>query len=162
LSTDGQARIGLILRAATESDSDRLLGWRNDPDAITFSISRRPVGRTEHQRWLAWRLAEPAARLWIAEQAGHPVGQVRVDVEDGVGTVSIAVAPEHRGRGLGTAILEALNAEAGRDGAIRRLRALVHPENPASLRAFTRAGYQARQNPEHGFLVLERGIGAHE
>jgi RimJ/RimL family protein N-acetyltransferase len=76
--------------------------------------------------------------------------------------VSIAVAPEHRGRGLGTAILEALNAEAGRDGAIRRLRALVHPENPASLRAFTRAGYQARQNPEHGFLVLERGIGAHE
>jgi UDP-2,4-diacetamido-2,4,6-trideoxy-beta-L-altropyranose hydrolase len=85
-----------------------------------------------------------------------PVGQVRVDVHDGIGTVSVAVAPGHRGRGLGSAILAGLVAEVAGDDAIGELRALVHPENIASLRAFEKVGFRDRKAREDGLVVLDR------
>jgi RimJ/RimL family protein N-acetyltransferase len=149
---------GVILRPATDQDAVHLLEWRNDPDSVRFSVTRRAVDPGEHERWLESRLEHPEAHLWIAEQAGIAVGQVRVDIEHGTGIVSIAVAPEHRGRGLSSLILRAMVAEVGRSGAILRLRARVDPENLASLRAFENAGFQTLVAREEGFAVLERSI----
>src|SRR5487761_22820 len=109
--TAGEPRAEVTLRPATEDDSDVLLEWRNDPEAIRFSVSGRGVTPAEHREWLSGRLAHPGSRLWIAEQAGTAVGQVRVDMEDGIGTVSVAVAPSQRGLGLGSAVLQAMVIE---------------------------------------------------
>jgi RimJ/RimL family protein N-acetyltransferase len=147
-----------MLRPATGQDSSRLLEWRNDPDAVRFSITRRAVTAAEHKRWLAASLEDTDVHLWIAEQAGVPVGQIRVDMDRGTGLVSIAVAPEHRGRGLAAVILNAMVAEVGRSGAVRKLRAHVDPDNPASLRAFNKAGFRSLLKHEEGFVVLERRV----
>jgi RimJ/RimL family protein N-acetyltransferase len=149
----------LTLRAATSGDEALLLGWRNDPDAVRFSVSGRGVTPAEHATWLQRRLADPDTDLWIAEERGTPVGQVRVDVEGGVGTVSIAVAPGERGRGVGTAALRAMVGEFEADPAVLTLRALVHTENPASVRAFELAGFRRLERREGEFIVLERELG---
>ena len=155
----GQPRAEVTLRPATEGDSDVLLAWRNDPEAIRFSVSGRGVTPAEHRDWLSVRLADPGNRLWIAEQDGTVVGQVRVDLKDGIGTVSIAVAPSQRGRGLGSAVLQAMVIEMQREAGIQRLRAQAHADNIASIRAFERAGFHLEGRHEPDFIVLERGVG---
>jgi RimJ/RimL family protein N-acetyltransferase len=44
------------------------------------------------------------------------------------------------------------------DGNLRRLKALIHPDNASSLRAFERAGFRRQETPEAGFLVLLRQL----
>lgn len=150
----------ITLRPATMQDAPFLLILRNDPDAIRFSVTGREVTPAEHQVWLAARLAEPDTRLWVAEDAGAAVGQVRVDLESGVGTVSIGIAPDHRGRGVGQAVLQSLVVEMERDPRATRLRAVVHPENGASVRAFEAVGFRRRDGLERDFIVLERSVEA--
>jgi UDP-2,4-diacetamido-2,4,6-trideoxy-beta-L-altropyranose hydrolase len=143
------------LRPAQEEDSARLLALRNDPDAVGFSVSGRAVTVEEHERWFRRVRDDPAHhRLWIAEQGGEPVGQVRVDITGGTGTVSIAVEAGHRGRGVGTSMLQAVVAQVGVEGAPSRLTSVVRSDNAASLRAFAAAGFrQVATGAE--FLELE-------
>jgi RimJ/RimL family protein N-acetyltransferase len=143
------------LRDVRDEDADRLLRWRNDANAIRFSVSGRAVTSAEHVAWLAARRRDRATRLWIAEQDGSAVGQVRVDVSQRIGKVSIAVAPEHRGQGIGIAVLAAMVDAMGDDGSIDCLQALVHPDNAVSLRLFERAGFRRLQAMQAGFVVLE-------
>jgi RimJ/RimL family protein N-acetyltransferase len=151
---------GVVLRPASPADGAQLFEWRNEVDVVHFSLTGRPVSVDEHAKWLAARLARPAPRLWIAEEDGKPLGHVRVDLEDETGMVSIAVALGHRGRGVGSRMLRALQVEVERDAAIRALRALVHTDNVASLRAFDRVGFKETGRRVDGFVVLERSIEA--
>lgn len=146
---------GLRLRLATAADSDRLLAWRNDPAAIRWSVTGSAVERAEHATWFATRLDDPGCRLWIAEVDGEPVGQVRIDVADGIGTVSLAVAPSYRGRGLAPALLMALIDEVATEVQVTGLRAIVHPDNVRSVRAFTTAGF-TEAGTEDAFTVFTR------
>jgi len=95
-----------------------LMALRNDPDAVRFSVTGRAVTSEEHERWFRTVRSDPSrCRIWIAEDGSTPVGQLRVDLDGDSGTVSIAVAADHRGRGIGTAMLRALVIKAGAEGA---------------------------------------------
>ncbi len=121
-----------------------LMALRNDPDAVAFSVSGRAVTADEHARWLRRVLADPeGCRLWIGESGGEPAGQVRVDIAGDTGTVSIAVQPEQRGHGVGTAMLQSLLAKVAVEGTPARLRAVVRSDNAPSLHAFASAGFRA-------------------
>ena len=149
----------VVLRAATLDDEALLLEWRNDPAVVRMSLTGQPVAHAAHEDWLAVRLAGPNPRLWIAEEAGEAVGQVRVDRNHETGTVSIAVAAGHRGRGVGSRMLSALMIELEADHEVRSLLAMVHPDNTASLRVFTRAEFQ-NIGSRQGFVVFERSCEA--
>jgi UDP-2,4-diacetamido-2,4,6-trideoxy-beta-L-altropyranose hydrolase len=159
LSTAERPEPRVTLRSAAAGDEALLLLWRNDPEAVRFSVTGRGVTPDEHAAWLARRLGDPSTHLWIAEERGTPVGQVRVDADGTTGTVSIAVAPTHRGRGLATAALQAMVIEIERDPDVAVLRALVHPDNPASARAFELAGFHQLDVPAGAFVVFERRVG---
>ncbi len=146
---------GVVLRPATPNDAALLLEWRNERAAVRYSVTGLPIDAAVHARWLAARLSRPPQRLWIAEESGEPVGQARVDDEGATGIVSIAVAPEHRGRGIAPQILMALLVEMRADTTVRKLVAMVHPENTASLRAFERARFQDTGARRQGFILLE-------
>jgi UDP-2,4-diacetamido-2,4,6-trideoxy-beta-L-altropyranose hydrolase len=159
LSTVERPEPRVTLRSATAGDEALLLLWRNEPDAVRFSVTGRGVTPEEHAAWLARRLGDPSTHLWIAEEHGTPVGQVRLDVEGTTGTVSIAIAPTHRGRGMGTAALQAMVIETERDPGVTHLRALVHADNPASARAFELAGFNELDDRNGAFVVFERWVG---
>ncbi len=119
--------------------------WRNDPDTVRSSGIARPVSDAEHARWFAATLIDPQRRLWVAEENGVPVGQVRVDLDDDAGVFSIVVAPAHRGRGIGQAMLRGALAEVEREGRATKLAALAREENLASIHAFEAGWVQSQR-----------------
>jgi len=141
------------------ADASLLWRWANDAETRRRSFHPTPIPYGDHVAWLEARLAAETSSLWIASDEQGPVGQVRLDVTDGVAEVSLAVAPERRGQGLGTAMLrEALAAAAGQWRGLR-LRAQVFADNVASLRLFRRCGFrevETRQVSGAPVVVFER------
>jgi RimJ/RimL family protein N-acetyltransferase len=133
----------LALRRGRLDDADRLLDWANDVVTRAASFGRPVVGREAHVAWLADTLARDDRRLWVVEEAGLPIGQVRVDRGvDGTGMISIGLAPGARGRGAGARVLDAALEAAVAELGIRRFRAIVREDNAASRRLFERAGFR--------------------
>ncbi|RYP83512.1 GNAT family N-acetyltransferase [Nocardioides guangzhouensis] len=90
---------------------------------------------------------------WLASVEGRPAGIARY-VRVGAGTAEIAfeVVDEHHGRGLGTALLDAVTTVASASG-IRRLQAVVAGSNRASVHLLGRVGLSFR--PASGTLEAD-------
>lgn len=132
----------LALRPAGPEDENRLLNWRNDPSTREASFTQGEVAADEHRAWLARKLRDPGCALLIIEEDGRPLGQVRLDrLTADLADISIGLAPEARGRGLGRSALVLTAAEAPRLLGVATLRALVKHDNEQSLRAFRAAGF---------------------
>jgi len=85
-----------------------------------------------------YRTQFPAARFDIIEQDGEPIGRLVIDPGTEVGRiVDIALVPQRRARGLGTAIVGAVTQRLA-----RRVQCQVLAGNQASLRMFHRAGFR--------------------
>lgn len=126
----------MILRPATLQDGPFLLRLRNDRLTRENSLGDAMVGPQEHRHWLASSLANPNRRLWIAEVDGEGVGTIRKDLGP-VTELSWTIAPEARGQGYGTAMLQALTAAASGP-----LKALIKARNAPSRALALRAGFR--------------------
>jgi UDP-2,4-diacetamido-2,4,6-trideoxy-beta-L-altropyranose hydrolase len=132
----------IALRAACTEDADALYEWANDPAARADSFDREPIPWPTHVAWLAKVLGDQDCRLWIAEESGIPVGQVRIDrTPDGVGVVSIGLAANVRGRGVGRRVLRLGLDAAIRELGIRRARAVMLETELPSRRLFEGSGF---------------------
>lgn len=140
-------------------DAALLWRWANDAETRRNAFDPSPIPFERHVGWLERRLASDATRLLIFSDDAGPVGQVRFDVEDGVAEIDVAIAPERRGQGLGTAMLrEALAGLRAEWGAGVRPRAHVLAHNERSLRMFQRCGFRevgARERDGARAVVLE-------
>ncbi len=147
----------VTLRAADARDAERLRAWRNDPETRRWSRGSHEITAEEHAAWLARVLADDSTRLWIAESSGSPIGNVRVSpAARGTAEVHVALAPEARGQGLGSAMLMEATARALAEPGVSLLCARVKPEHEASLRAFARAGFRRAGVDDEGLARLER------
>ena len=147
----------LRLRPVVPSDREMILAWRNDHDAVRFSRSGRALSPIEHQAWFDARLDDPSTRLWIGEVDGSAVGQVRVDVDEADGLVSVTVAPNARGQGIAGQLLTELDRVLMSDLQVIHLVAEVHDGNEPSRRLFARAGFVATGRTGC-FAVMERPV----
>ena len=147
----------LILRSATEADEPRLLEWRNESATRAASFTSGEISPQDHRLWFRRKLEDPGCRLLIAEESGRPVGQVRLDrVGADVAEISIGLAPESRGRGLGREALRLAAADAANELGARRLVAHVKPANGPSLTVFRAAGYRvSREDSEMVEFLLD-------
>ncbi|GAA5159621.1 GNAT family N-acetyltransferase [Viridibacterium curvum] len=137
--------MSLSLRPATTADAEALLRWRNDPQTRAASHTPDLVPAEQHMSWFATVLADPQRRLWIAELAdGQTVGSIRADWTGGEYLLSWMLAPEARGKGLGTSLLQA--AVKMLPGQI--MRAEIKDENVASWRMAEAAGFLCVKNED--------------
>lgn len=132
----------LRLREATLADADRLLAWRNDPGARAASFDSGLVSREEHVAWLSARLGRPEHRIWIGELGGEPVGVVRFAMDGRVATISVAVASERRGSGIGARLIAGGCGRLAGESAADVVDAWIRLENDASLAAFRSATFR--------------------
>jgi RimJ/RimL family protein N-acetyltransferase len=132
----------LDLRRATMADSDLLLAWANDQETRAWSRQTAPISAENHERWMQLNVLQgyPAHIVMIADSDVGPVGVIRLDLrKDDVmtSTVSITVAPEHRGKKLGFAMLD-LICKMVPD---QTLLAEIRVNNRASRRIFEKCGF---------------------
>lgn len=150
----------ITLRPAQAEDARRVWDWANDSATRAASFNSEPIPWPDHEKWFNARLTDPATKLWLASTENvDRAGCVRFAEEADTATISVSVAPECRGAGLGAAMILRGSHALFRESSVQRIDAFIRPENGASLAAFARAGY-VRSAPtevrgcaaEHWFL----------
>jgi len=136
------------IRTATESDAAPLRTY-----AIALfredlpGIFKRPEPTLEEElSFIRAHTDQPNATLLVAAEAGEIVGLCAfvggtLEEERHAGTFGLSVAQGHRGRGIGTALLEALLAWAPSVG-VSRIQAWAWANNPGSIALYKRMGFE--------------------
>jgi ribosomal protein S18 acetylase RimI-like enzyme len=145
------------LRPATEADRQFLLelyaSTREEELAQVHWEEGAREAFLEHQfsaQDMHYRSNYPGATLDVIEVDGARAGRLYVHRgEDDIRIMDIAVAPDFRGRGIGTGLLEELIEEARRSG--RTVSIHVEMQNPARS-LYERLGFVPAG--EHGVYVL--------
>ena len=153
----------LTIRPAGPEDEGRLLEWRNDPTVRRSAFHQEEVDAATHHEWFAGRLAATDCEILIVEDAGRPIGQVRLERnEPESAEIHISVAEGERGRGIGREALRLAVDHARRWPEVTTVRALIKPDNEQSLAAFHAAGFANRQRTAEAVELgyeLSRGEG---
>ncbi len=156
------AGVAVRLRRAEPADAERLWQWRNDPETRQASLDGQEIPFERHLEWLEAQLRSADVALYIIEGADRrPCGQVRLNrQQQGGALVSIGLAREARGQGLGVAALREILLAAHRPDWATPLYAVIRDANAASRRAFEAAGFTG-PSAEAAAAVgpLEQGTG---
>ena len=95
-------------------------------------------------------------QVWIAEVGNELVGGLEMIAEDGfMRLANLAVHPDHKGAGLGRALLARANAEA-LDQGYRELRLTTHVAMPENVRLYAHLGW--REDRRQGNKVAMRKV----
>jgi ribosomal protein S18 acetylase RimI-like enzyme len=125
---------GLLLAvyASTRLEELAPLGWPDD--AVAAFLDQQGRAQLHH-----YRTHYPTAACSVVEVDAEPVGRLWLHRSEGeLRVVDIALLPAARGRGIGTALLAGVTAEADRTGAMVSIH--VEKHNPA-LRLYGRLGF---------------------
>ncbi|MBI4238953.1 MAG: UDP-2,4-diacetamido-2,4,6-trideoxy-beta-L-altropyranose hydrolase [Deltaproteobacteria bacterium] len=152
-------RAPLRLRRVRHGDDRRLWEWVNEPTTRAMSFSAEPIPWATHVAWLAARLHDPDCAFYLGvDTDDQPIGQWRVDRIHDEGVVSVGLAPQARGCGMGSALIAAGTRHVAYVMGLRRFHAYIRPDNAASVAAFTKAGYveieptQLKDQPARHFV----------
>jgi RimJ/RimL family protein N-acetyltransferase len=148
------------LRPATAADAKLIFEWRNDPVIVRLGSSQREVTWTEHEEWFSQSITSGKRRIFIVQNDGVPIGQVRFDLlESSECVISAYLLTEFTGRGWGV--------EAMRSGCemifeiwpIQSVSACVRAENKAVQSALAKVGFEeiaSKAVPGHKAFQLMR------
>jgi ribosomal protein S18 acetylase RimI-like enzyme len=153
-------RLGIELRPATPDDADFLRvvyrSTREDELNLTSWSDEEKAAFVEMQfsaQDSYYRQIHPDGRFLVILRDGLPIGRLYlVRLGDELRIVDIAILPEHRGSGIGTALLADVLAEADEVGLAVSLH--VEPWNPAK-RLYERHGF-ASVGPRGVYELMER------
>ncbi len=141
----------LEVREARPDDCERLYEWRNHEAVRRHALDPAPLALEAHRDWFARALTNPDRHLLIgelvSERGESPVGVVRYDIDRAgrEAEVSIYLAPERMGEGLGGRLLERGETWLReKEPDVISIKALVKPQNEASVKLFTRSHFEAQ------------------
>jgi RimJ/RimL family protein N-acetyltransferase len=125
------------LRKAIFDDWKMLLDWRNDPTTRLNSFEQGEVSEQTHKIWFNKSLSNSNREIYILEDNNVPVGSIRSDNINDQYLLSWSIAPDQRGKGYGTKILEIyLQDKKG------EFLAEIKPENIASIKMVQKNGFK--------------------
>lgn len=134
----------LAVRQASIEDAIDVLRWRNDPLVRAMSRHHAHISEDAHMVWYESALSDPNRILLIGTLGNRKIGIVRFDLRHAFSwEVSIALAKNMRGKGLGRPFLEiALEwIKMSRSQATSVL-AVIRFDNESSLRLFESLGFR--------------------
>jgi len=126
----------VLIRPFTMDDYDAVYAlW----ESVAPAVSLRPSDRREE---IAKKLTRDADLFLVAEEEGRIVGVMMGAWDGRRGWLHhLAVAPDHSGRGIATALLAEVEARLRARGCLK-VNLLVHRENARARRLYQRLGYQ--------------------
>lgn len=134
------------LEPAGHGDGSIILAWQRAAGTREFARNREIPSAAEHFAWFEGKLANPHSVFNIIMHGDTRAGFVRLDRIDGAGDdqfeVSVVVAPDHLGQGVGDSALATVHALLPHG----KFEAFVMPDNLSSHRLFQAAGYQRTED----------------
>lgn len=137
-----------FVRSASAQDLPAMVGLLQELFAIEADFQGDP---DTQERGLRLLLAQPGARIWVAEDGGRVVGmctlQVLISTAEGgpVGLIEdLVVMGEFRNAGIGRMLLETAEAWAVEQG-LSRLQLLADIGNGRALGFYERMGWKPTQ-----------------
>lgn len=153
------------LRPARPDDRELFLELleRTSPEAKTRRFFASISSEVAVNRLL--RCGDPLREFTLVVLKGGPQnprivgtgGYVRSGEDPEMAEISFLVDDEHRGRGIGTILLERLALVAARHG-IRTFRALTQFENREMLEVFRDSGFPLQEHPEDGYVLVSLSV----
>ncbi|MFJ5955334.1 GNAT family N-acetyltransferase [Paenarthrobacter sp. NPDC092416] len=149
----------LRFREMSPADLDVMAALLGDPDVMAFYPA--PKSRPEAAQWIAWNEANYARLrygLWIVEtHDGEFLGDCGLTWQDVNGRSELEAGYHLRtpaqGRGYATEAAAACRDFAREVVRVRRLVALIHPDNTPSRRVAERIGMTHIEDDHHGSMV---------
>ncbi|WP_086907008.1 GNAT family N-acetyltransferase [Candidatus Nitrosomarinus catalina] len=132
--------LGIKLRQAEKRDWDLILDLRNASYKF-FYKQNEPISHNEHYKYMENQIKNNNFHQWIITHNNEDAGYVRILDSD----VSIMVDKEYQNKGIASIALFLLEKEAKTLG-IKKLVALVAPENKSSQKIFQKNNYILKLN----------------
>jgi RimJ/RimL family protein N-acetyltransferase len=136
--TDGR----VTLREWTVDDAAWYAREEQDAEILRFTTASGTLTAADVAR--AIEAIDPArlvALLVTDADTGAPLGNLAVELHDGIGEVSYWVAASARGRGVATAAVVLVADRLFAEGRVHELRLHAHAANAASRRTAEKAGF---------------------
>ena len=138
----------LFLRKVIMADKKLLLLWANDSETRKWSFNSNTIAPFEHKKRFKKKLNSPNVLMLILEQGNIPAGLASLEKEDDEIVLNYMIAPEERGQGLASKMLEmAMDIKENYWGNIKVL-AYTLPENIASKKSLEKAGFTLMNSSE--------------
>lgn len=134
------------LREARSTDRDLLYKWVNDPVVRQSAFNSDEINYENHCDWFDQCLGREDVNIYILIKNGIPVGQVRLNVEDGEALVDYSIASTYRGKKLGYQIIEKICEEVAYMKDVTVLVAYVKSTNIPSLKVFLQNNFLEDKN----------------
>lgn len=128
-----------------EDVDDRYVQWLNDPHINQFLESRFAEHTLESVRaYVASLWDDPTSRLYAIEAEGRHIGNIKlgaINLHHQHANIGLFIGDRQSwGKGYATEAIQALTEHAV-DMGLKKIIAGAYSVNPASVRAFERAGY---------------------
>lgn len=152
--------MNLRLQKVCEQDRDLLFQWVNDETCRKNSFHSHLISYEEHCKWFAAKFNDEMCYMYLCCLDDIPIGQIRIECENGIGCVSYFVDCEYRGRGYGFRMLQLIEQEM--QGKVKELVAYVKNDNIASQVVFKKNKYSETQEKDcvkYSKNVLETEVG---
>lgn len=142
------------LRKACVKDCRDLWRWRNDPLVRRSSFDNSPIPYQSHKKWFVDKLSAKDSAIYIAESGkSGKLGQARFDLDSPRSArISVSLNPRFLGKGIGTQLISfSTQLYLEKSAFAKKVSAEIVDGNPASVKAFSRAGYIfARRGKKNG------------
>lgn len=134
-------KTSITLRKADFGDLIFLYNLRNEETVRNASFSSAIIDLKTHKDWYKKKLKDNNQLILIGEINKEKIGQIRFEIEKDHAEVSLAISPEQRGKGYGIELLNLGCQYVFSKLNINKIFAHIKPENSASLKVFSKAGF---------------------
>ncbi len=132
------------LRAVCLADVVQLWHLANDHTVRACGFAPESIPLADHERWFHDWLTADDKQMWVVEDGGAVIGQVRYHrTSEEAAEISISLCSDYRGRGLGPWIIRETLVSAAEQLRVGRIEAVIRTDNFPSARAFEKAGFVA-------------------
>lgn len=143
----------IYLKRADISDKDILLEWRNHPKIREQCFNSEIISRETHEKWFNDVLKREDIILLIGVLENKKIGQVRFNLNNEKAKISVNVAPELIGKGLGPILIIKGCEFLFKNTRCKEIIAEIKPHNIASIKAFAKAGFKNILSKEDKVLM---------
>jgi len=133
-------KAALSVRSVTSSDLIRTFEWANDELTRACSFNHDSIPFETHKTWFFDKLGNGKCYMYIVEASSKAIGIVRIEKQDSLTKIGIAVASAARGRGYSSDMLQLALKEYWKENC-SPVYAYIKIGNTRSIRSFSRAGF---------------------